>query len=419
MARFRLILLTLLASLATVALAQTSITWSFWGDPGELPPNDEVIAAFEAAHPDITIKKEHAPWSSYFDKIQTEMAGGAAPDVMFLTNVPSYAAKGVLEPLDARIAADSFPVQNFAPGSLAIFSYDGETYGFPRDNDTTVLYYNKDLFDAAGIAYPDDTWNWDKLRSAALALTKQDDRGRSVQYGLALEKNKYPMWVNQDGGSVFDDPLHPTKFTMASPEGIAAIQFVADMILKDKSVPSFDAMNQLGSTTELFSTGRVAMVMTNAARIPTFEQASFKWNVAPLPMGPTGIRANSLGGAGYVMSSSSKHKDAAWTFLKFVSGPEGQAIFAKSGLAVPAYISPETGEAFASAGPEGVDRSVFISETKNGVLNPQFPGWNEIEATIVTPGLDLVWNGEQSAQDALTAMAPKVDAKLAEMAAGN
>ncbi len=419
MLRLRTLLFALLASIATLAMAQTSITWSFWGDPGELPPNDEVIAAFEAAHPEIQIKTEHAPWSSYFDRIQTEMAGGAAPDVMFLTNVPSYAARGVLEPLDALIAADSFPVENFAPGSLQIFSYDGETFGFPRDNDTTVLYYNQDLFDEAGLAYPDDSWHWADLKAAAEALTKQDDRGRTVQYGLALEKNKYPMWVNQNGGSVFDDPFNTTKFTMASPEGIAAIQFVADMILVDKSVPSFDAMNQLGSTTELFSTGRVAMVMTNAARIPTFAQAGFRWNVAPLPMGPTGIRANSLGGAGYVMSSSSKNKDAAWTFLKFVSGPEGQAIFAKSGSAVPAYISQATQEAFAAAGPEGVDRAVFISETANGQLNPQFPGWNEVEATIVTPGLDLVWNGEQTAEEALTAMTPLVDAKLAELAAGN
>ncbi|MCC6310776.1 MAG: sugar ABC transporter substrate-binding protein [Trueperaceae bacterium] len=418
MRRLRALLVTVLAILATGALAQTTITWSFWGDPGELPPNDAVIAAFEAAHPDIKIEKEHAPWSSYFDKLQTEMAGGAAPDVMFLTNVPSYAARGVLEPLDGLIAADGFPVQNYAPGSLAVFSYDGATYGFPRDNDTTVLYYNKDLFDAAGLAYPDDTWRWDDLRSAALALTKQDDRGRTVQYGLALEKNKYPTWVSQGGGSLFDDPLAPTTFTMDSPEAIAAIQFVADLILKDKSVPSFDAMNELGSTTELFSTGRVAMVMTNAARIPTFEQASFAWNVAPLPAGPTGVRANSLGGAGYVMSSASDNKEAAWTFLKFVSGPEGQAIFAESGLAVPAYLSPETGAAFASAGPEGVDRNVFMTETANGVLGPQFPAWREIEQTIVTPGLDLVWNGEQTAAQALAAMAPLVNAKLAE-AAGN
>lgn len=417
MRRLRALLITTLAILATGALAQTTITWSFWGDPGELPPNDAVIAAFEAAHPDIKIEKEHAPWSSYFDKLQTEMAGGAAPDVMFLTNVPSYAARGVLEPLDALVARDGFPIQNFAPGSLAVFSYDGAVYGFPRDNDTTVLYYNKDLFDAAGVAYPDDTWTWGDLRNAALKLTKQDDRGRTVQYGLALEKNKYPSWVAQGGGSLFDDPLAPTKFTMDSPEAIAAIQFVADLILKDKSVPSFDAMNELGSTTELFSTGRVAMVMTNAARIPTFEQASFAWNVAPLPAGPTGIRANSLGGAGYVMSSASNNKEAAWTFLKFVSGPEGQAIFAESGLAVPAYLSPETGAAFASAGPEGVDRNVFMTETANGVLGPQFPAWREIEQTIVTPGLDLVWNGEQTAAQALAAMAPLVNAKLAE--AGN
>jgi multiple sugar transport system substrate-binding protein len=113
------------------------------------------------------------------------------------------------------------------------------------------------------------------------------------------------------------------------------------MILEDGSVPSFDAMAQLGSTTELFSTGRVAMVMTNAARIPTFMGAAFEWDVAPLPAGPVGMRANTLGGAGYVMSATSQHPEAAWTFLKFLAGTEGQSIFASTGVAVPAsYADP-------------------------------------------------------------------------------
>ncbi len=414
MSRIRILLMIVAFAALATAVAQTTITWSFWGDPGELPPNFEVIKAFEAAHPDIKIKTEHYPWSSYFDKIQTEMAGGTAPDIMFLNEIPSYASRGVLEPLDSYIAKDNFAVGNYYADLMKIFSYDGKVYGFPRDNDTTVLYYNKDLFDAAGVAYPTNKWKWSDLKSAAKKLTKQDARGRTVQYGLAIEKNKYPLWVYQNGGSVVDNPLHATKFLMDQPAAVKAIQFVADMILKDKSVPSFDAMQQLGSTTELFSTGRVAMVMTNAARLPTFAKVDFKWDVAPLPMGPTGIRANTAGGAGYVMSSTSKNKAAAWTFLKFLSGPQGQAIFAKTGLAVPAYNSPQTAQAFESAPPKGVDRQVFIDETANGRLFPVFPGWSEIEGTIVVPGLDLVWNGEKTAAEELPIIAKQAQAKLGQ-----
>ena len=402
----------LFALLLGLASAQTTVVWSFWGDPGELPPNDEVIAAFQEIHPDIRIEKQHAPWASYFDRIQTQMAGGTAPDVMFLNNIPSYASRGVLQPLDELVAESGFDLEGYNEQLLRIFSYDGKLYGFPRDNDTTVLYYNKDLFDAAGVGYPSAEWSWDDLREAALELTQRDDRGRTLQYGLALEKNKYPLWVYQNGGQVFDDAIDASEFLMDEPEATAAIQFVADLINEDGSVPSFDAMQQLGSTTELFSSGRVAMVMTNAARVPTFSQADFAWDIAPLPSGPDGIRANTLGGAGYVMSVSSEVQEAAWTFLQFLSGPEGQAIFARTGLAVPALTTPETTEAFLSALPETIDGQVFIDETANGVLFPVFPGWVEIESTLITPALDLVWNGEMSAEEAITQIADQVEAAL-------
>src|SRR5699024_3221875 len=134
----------------------------------------------------------------------------------------------------------------------------------------------------------------------------------------------------------------------------------------DGSAPSFDAQQQMGSTTELFSTGRVAMVMTNAARLPTSLDAGFSWNVAPLPTGPDGIRANTLGGAGDVMAGLPSDLEASWVFLQFRSGPEGQAIFAATGLAVPALTSPETTEAFIRTLPEGIDGQVFIDETANG-----------------------------------------------------
>ncbi len=227
----------------------------------------------------------------------------------------------------------------------------GKIYGFPRDNDTTVLYYNKDLFDDAGVAYPDETWTWDEFLEAAKALTVRDARGRVVQYGVVLESNKYFNFLHQNGADMFDDPLNPTRFTLDDPKAIEALQFMADLINEHQVAPSFAQMLQLGSSTELFQTGRVAMAMTNAARIPTFQQAPFEWGVAPLPAGRTGIRANTMGGAGYVISANTKHPEEAWTFLKFLAGEEGQAIFAKTGVAVPAYRSEKTRQAFVNALP--------------------------------------------------------------------
>ena len=148
------------AAAATAAsVPPATITWSFWGGPTELPPNDEVIKAFNVKYPQIKVTKFHEPFASYFDKITTMFAGNTAPDVLFLNNVPTYAGRGVLEPLDTVIKQSNYDVQDFVQAEMKLFQYKGSTYGFPRDNDTKVLYYNKDAFDEAKVSYPDDSWD--------------------------------------------------------------------------------------------------------------------------------------------------------------------------------------------------------------------------------------------------------------------
>ena len=409
------LLLAMLVGMTAWVSAQEPVTliWSFWGDPNELPPNYQVIEAFEAAYPYIKIETQHAPWSSYFDRIQTQMAGGTAPDVMFLNNIPSYAARGALMPLDDLIAKSGFDIEPYYDELLKIFKYKDVIYGFPRDNDTTILYYNKDLFDAAGVDYPDGTWTWTEFLDAAQKLTVRDERGRITQYGVVLESNKYFNFIHQNGANIFDDNLNPTRFTLDDPKAIEALQFMGDLINKYEVAPSFAQMLQLGNSTELFQTGRVAMAMTNAARIPTFQQASFRWGVAPLPAGPTGIRANSMSGAGYVISANTKHPEEAWTFLQFLCGVEGQTIFASTGVAVPAYRSDQTRDAFVSALPEGFGE-IFLEDTEYGKIPPLFDGWVELNTTVVNPALDLLFIGEATAEEVVAMMKPDVEEFLAK-----
>lgn len=393
---FKRPLLVAAFALASTAAAQTTITWSYWGDPAELPPNLEVIKAFEAKYPNIKIRTQHAPWSGYFTQLDAQLAAKAGPDVMFLNNIPSYAARGVLEPLNAFVTESKFPRGDYNAELLKIFSVGGRIYGFPRDNDTTVLYYNKDAFDQAKVAYPTASWRWNDMRAAAEKLTVRSGN-RVTRYGLVLENNKWPVFVYQNGGKIFDDPLAPTKFLLGDTKGVEALQFIGDLINKYKVTPSFQEMAQIGDSTQLFTGGQAAMVMTNAARLPTFGKASFQWAVAPLPAGPTGIRANSLGGAGYVMNANSKNKPAAWTFLQFLAGPEGQAIFARAGTSVPAMNKSQVVEAAFSA----PFKSVFLRETDNAQVLPTFPGYVRIRDTLLNPALDLIWNGEQDAKTAI------------------
>ena len=401
--------LGLALSIATPAFADTNLVFAFWGDPPEVPPFQKIAADYMAKHPDVHIELQNAPWSGYFTKLDAELAAGGGPDVFFITNVPTYAARGQLEDLDPWIKKTNFPIDEYNQNSLKIHSLNGKLYSIPRDNGTEVLYYNKDDFDKAGIKYPDGTWKWADLQAAAKKLTVTSG-GRVTRYGLVLESNEWPMFVYQNGGSVFDDPVQPTTFTLGDDKGAAAIQWVADMINKDKSVPNFQESDQMGGTASMFTADQASMSITNASRLGSYANATFKWAVAPVPAGPDGIKANEAGGAGFAMNANSKIKDAAWAFMQYLCGPDGQIAFTSSGgsPAVPAMI----GNADVKASFKAPFADVFLSESENGKVFPQFPKYVDITNKLIQPALDKVWNGESTAADALGGIKDQVNAAL-------
>jgi len=396
--------------LVSPALAQSTISFGYWGDPPELPPFEEIVSKYQAAHPDVKIEIQHAPWSGYFTRLDAQLAAGAGPDVFFITNVPSYASRGALAPLDDLIKASNFPIDQYVASSLLTHTYEGKLYSIPRDSAPSALYYNSDAFDAAGVAYPNADWKWADLRDAAIKLTTTEG-GRITRYGLALESNDWATWVQQNGGKVFDDPLKPTTFLLAEPAAVEAIQYIGDLINKDKVTPNFLEAEQAGGTAQLFSSGQAAMVITNPSRLGTFADAPFKWAVANLPAGPTGIHSNRTGGAGFAINSKSKNPEAAWAFLQYLAGPEGQSIFAGAkAAAVPAMTGNETVRAAFKA-PFG---DVFLREADVGEQFPQFPRFVDLSNLYIQPALDLVWNGESTAADALGGIKDKVNAELAK-----
>ena len=137
-----------------------TITYSIWGDPQEITSQTAIADAFTAANPDITVNVDVSDWDAYWDKLQTGLAGGAAPDVFAMDGplFPDYQSRDVLLDLKPLIDRDGYDLTQLADQGVADFTTaDGGQYGLPRDLNTIVLYYNKDMFDAAGIPYPDET----------------------------------------------------------------------------------------------------------------------------------------------------------------------------------------------------------------------------------------------------------------------
>jgi len=200
------VLVFVMTTHGNVAVAQNKVTlrWGMWGSPEEIATHQKVADAYMAKNPNVTIEIWSQPWGDYFTKLDTLFVTKdpkQIPDVFFLSPVPSYAAKGVLQNLDPLIKASNLDLTDYWPGAIASTSYNGSVYGFPRDVGVEVLYYNKDDFDKAKLSYPTDKWTWDDLRKAADALTVKDASGRVTRYGLAMEGGKYFDWVGATAAS--------------------------------------------------------------------------------------------------------------------------------------------------------------------------------------------------------------------------
>ena len=391
---------------AQAVIPQVTVTWSFWGDPWELAVNQRIARAFERDNPDIHVRVEHHPWGEYFTWLRGEWQDGRSPDVMFLNYIPTYVAMGELEPLDAYVARDSMQLDDFYPALLDAFRWEGALYGLPRDNDTKVIYYNRAHFAEAGIPEPKDGWTWADLRAAARALTRRDSV--TPRYGFGFEPSYWWLaWVWQNGGQVLDSSTHPTSVLLDSPQNAEALQFLQDLIYTDRVTPPPDHLNT-DDMNQLFRDGQLSMVFGNHALVPWFTEApGLLWDVAPLPRNVE--RINLAGGAGFVLSHRSQQKEAAWTLLRFLSGPKAQAILAQSGVITPARRSVREDNIFLRQ--QRYSAGVFVSETELGRPVPNFPGVTEMER-VIDAGLKPLWRGERPAADILRDLAPRVAAAI-------
>ena len=402
------------APAAQPAPEQVTLTWAFWGSPEEAVSHKLVADAFMKVHPEIKVETWNEPWDNYFTKIQALWASGdskAVPDIAFLWPTPKYAAEGVLENLDSYIQKSGYNLDDYWPGLLESAKYNGSVYGLPRDIESNILYYNKELFDKAGLKYPDANWTWDDFLAAAEKLTVKDASGKTTQYALAMENNgKYDKWVNQNGGAILDDMRNPSKCALADPKSVEAVAFFADLLAKGYAMRDAD-INQAGGDAGAFQSGQAAMIIQNTSRVSAFNTAKMNYDVAVVPIPKGGKRYNPAGGAAWVMSAKSDNKDAAWVFLSWLQSADGgEKLYLERGEIFPALQSLAKSPAFMTALPPA-NKQAIIDEAAASAVGGfgYFPEWDELNGSIIQPGLDRIWTGEVQAADALPALCEQVD----------
>jgi len=420
------------------AKATTTIRFRYWGDIKELKIVKDQVAAFEAAHPGVHVSAERAPAGDpYVQKVLVEFAGGTPPDVLFVeTNIfVNLADRGVLLPLNPFMRKDpSFHIGDYYPEIVDRFTMrDRKTglqsvYTIPRDiAPVCCVYYNKKIFDEAGVPYPSDDWSWsdDPARfskpgfdpnkdflTVCRKLVKKDPRtGRTTQFAFSGDTDHF---IYSAGGRYVDNVKNPTRVTYDDPRTLLGLQFRADLINKYHVMPSPLDYSSMGvGAPDLFFTGRLAMFHSGIWNTPQFRDIkSFDWDVAMFPKGPTGIRAFGTGGSGYGIAKGTKHAQLAWELVKFLAGPDGQTRLAETGLAQPALRKLAESKVWLGGG-KPLHKIITCQGVPYIQFNPFTPVWNEVNSKV-NPELDLVWEGKQSAAEAVHKTLPAAQKVLDE-----
>ncbi|WP_043930546.1 ABC transporter substrate-binding protein [Bacillus sp. EB01] len=292
---------------------KVTVRFATWDVGDDVKLQQKLIDQFNAENKDIKVVLE-AYGGDYDTKITAGIGAKDAPDIMYMWNYPQY--KEALEPLDSFIKdrGDEYK-NNFYETLWNYNSVGDDIYGLPVGYTTHVVYYNKDLFDQAGIEYPQAGWTWDEFQAAAEKLT---DKGKKTT-GFAFPGKPDPydfemyLWGN---GTSYADEKGNLKGNLNSAKSVETFEMFQDMLKKDIAITS-----EGWGDTEMKS-GKVGMIINGAWYLSAFEEAGINFGVVEIPSFGDKPSASIVSSSGIAMSKDSKHKEEAFRFMEFWTGEQ-------------------------------------------------------------------------------------------------
>lgn len=317
------------ALLATGAGAQ-ELRFTVWtGNEGHLEMLNGIAEGFRESHPDVTVRFETIPAGDYTQKLTFQLAGGNAPDLgwMFEDSIPAFIAAGVVEDMGPALReTEGYDLEDFSDPAMALWREGDAVYGIPFSTSPFMVFYNKDMFEAAGLEDPlalaeKGAWTMEAFREAAKALTEANDAwgfefkdgegyDSRIMHAIMPPIRAYGGEAWQAGDCGFDDP-----------EAVEAVSVLHEMIFEDRSVVP------PGEQGDFFS-GSAAMTVNQISRASRMTEAGFDWGIAPLPTGPAGA-APIIGQAGISVFSESENKELAIEFAAYMTNAENVAVMAQ------------------------------------------------------------------------------------------
>ena len=386
------ILLTLCMLFSFVSFAgaeeNVTITFAFW-DNNQEPGMKAIADAYMAAHPGVTVEVQVTPWDQYWTKLEAAAQGDSMPDVFWMHSNQffKFVAADKLLPLDFEYDYAPYPA-----GVTALYNYNDVHYAVPKDYDTIALVYNKEIFDNAGIAYPDDTWTWDTLLETAKKLTDAD---KGI-YGFGAPNDRQSGYLNlvyQNEGFAFEDGK--SGYDQAATQ--EAIQWWVDLQKVHGVSPSQESFVDMGVDDQM-QAGKLAMCFTGSWMMSSYtnnELFADKFDLAVLPQGKT--RASIYNGLGFAGSAFTKYPEIVKDFIAFCGTKEANILAAEKKAAIPAYAGTES---YFTDNFSDINIACFPEMIAYGVQYPfsvNKPQWEGTETDL----MNAIYAGEISVSDAM------------------
>ena len=382
---------------------------------------EKSLNEFEELNPKIKVRRLwlSGSYQQYFQKILTMIAGGTPPDIFRTSTdmLPPLMQKGLLLPLDEYIKnSNALSSDDFFPQVLHKYRFDGKeigkgpVYGLATDwSPGYALFYNKGLFDEAGISYPTKSLSWEEFLEIAKKLTIRDEGGRAKQFGTLVPP--LTLLIYQNGGKVFSED--GKKCLLDSPEVVESIQFLHDLRNKFRVAPSLSEGRDMSNIVALFHTGGLGMFFSGRYRVPSLEKLvnkKFSYSVAPSLQRKN--RVNLLTGpCGFVISSRTKHPEETFRLLEYLVAGEGEIRLAEIGYNIPVIKKIAYSDSFLTNPdhPEGINK-LFLEEVIYTVPSPiniyiSADRWHG----IINEELDWVYLERKTPEEAAKTMSIRIN----------
>jgi multiple sugar transport system substrate-binding protein len=378
-----------------------TIVFSGWGDPTEQGIYTDSIERFNEACPNVTVDYQPIP-DDFQTKVKAAMAGGTAPDVMYVDYqlMSAFAPTNQLLPLDEYMAEAGTSRDDFIPALLTIFTHEGETYALPKDWGTLGLIYLPAAFEEAGIEPPTADWTWDDLKAAAEAIAENTDY---AGFCMGADQARFAAFVLGNGGAFTNDDY--TQATVDTPEVKEAATFVADL----HESGALQTAAELGAGWCGEAIGKELAGMTyEGGWMVNYMRNEFpdvEWVAVEIPAGPAG-KADYIFTNGIGVNAGTEFPRAAAAFAVFLTSEENQGEITKTGFAYSTHPSQidlvvdENDKAIASGGTFDLSRPEYWGPN-TGKVN-----------TAVSQALERIFLGDQTVDEAFAQAQEEIQAAL-------